>query len=177
MSAYCGAEHPDSSATCRKAPGDHEYHAGGSAVWRNESFAGMTYEDLRTHRPSKKTRRTRMSALIGPTPTASVPPLAQRAARDEGIVQALTASSVAQWRAAATAALKDLAASGQEFTADHLVERVGLPHESESNANNALGGIFSVASKAGLIERMPHQVQSQRNHARWIAVWRGTSSH
>lgn len=99
-----------------------------------------------------------------------------RRLKDEGTTTAL--HNAGDWSPAATRALRDLAATGEGFTADDVVARVGLPRGTAQNANNALGGLFAGASRAGLIVRTGDMVESRRRegHARRITVWRGATS-
>lgn len=93
-------------------------------------------------------------------------------ARDSGMGKAVTATP--RWASQARTEILRLAASGAEFTADDVVAAVGLPNESDVNANNAMGGVFAGASRAKAIERTGAMVSSAREygHARLIPVWR-----
>lgn len=82
------------------------------------------------------------------------------------------------WSAQAAAALRGLAEKGAPFTADDLVNIVGLPGPSEANRNNAVGAAFNAAAEAGLIRRTGDTTTSKRPeaHSRRIAVWCGLQS-
>jgi hypothetical protein len=102
-------------------------------------------------------------------------PAAGQQLRADGEQRALTAAST--WRDRALASLRALAASGDPFTSEHVVERVGLPTKTvTSNANNAVGALISMASKRGLIEPTGRLVPSQRpsSHGATLREWRGT---
>lgn len=113
-------------------------------------------------------------------PTAEDPALAARL-RDDGMDRALSGTAAMDWSVEAGNALAGLAADGREFTADDLIALVGLPKDSDPNANNAVGALFSGARARGLIEVVmvdaitPKTVKSKRalGHARRVSVWRG----
>jgi hypothetical protein len=89
------------------------------------------------------------------------------AVRDVGVQAALNFDS--EWRDAAQEALAELAASGLEFTADDLRDRVGEPMSP-----NALGAAIRAASAADLIRHVGYR-RSRRisRHAGVIGVWKG----
>lgn len=64
---------------------------------------------------------------------------------------------------------------GRMFTADDLIRALGLPHPDETgpNRNNAVGSVFSIASRKGWIRRYGTSYPSQRksSHGRDISVW------
>jgi threonine dehydrogenase-like Zn-dependent dehydrogenase len=66
--------------------------------------------------------------------------------------------------------------TGRRFTADDVIDVVGLPGESEQNANNAVGALFSAASRAGVIHRVGVAHTSRHlGNGRALAVWQGGS--
>lgn len=138
----------------------HEFRPDAAGDCREECH--LPRENLRAHYPS-------------PPAGEAVSLPAGRDARDAGMEQALNAGTVEEWRPTAQAVLRNLARSGNDFTADDLVAAAGLPNASEPNSNNALGGLFAGASRVGLIERTGVMVESRRvvGHARRIPVWRG----
>ena len=76
------------------------------------------------------------------------------------------------WREAALAEIENMAASGIEFTADDIRERVGEP-----DIANRWGGVFLAARRAGLIETVAVKPSSTPSrHAGMVRVWRGTTS-
>lgn len=124
-----------------------------------------------------------MSAWDTPDTTTSVPTpslfdedgrvsslAAGRADRDAGM--ALAESNAApEWRDRALAYLDELAAAGRPFTADDLVERVGLP---ETGSPNAVGALFGGAARRGLILRAGDTQATRRaRHAGRVSVWVG----
>jgi hypothetical protein len=96
------------------------------------------------------------------------------ALKQEGMTRALDAA--AQWRARAWLAMHELAADGEPFTSEDLVELVGLPRRVEgANTNNAVGAIFSAASRRRLIERVGiRNARRPALHAAALTVWKGT---
>lgn len=96
---------------------------------------------------------------------------AARRRRDRGMEIAYYASDIA-WSKAAEQAIRDLAASGDEFTAEDVRAIVGAPFGS----HNAMGSRFGHAAKTGVIRRIGSR-QSTRPEAagRWLAVWRGAT--
>ena len=94
--------------------------------------------------------------------------------RDEGTADAV-APAWALWREAAEAHLEVLASSGVEFTADVLVDEVGMPPVSGSP--NAIGGLFIAAARAGLIRRVGFTTSRRRSrHAGIQRIWMGAAS-
>ena len=69
-------------------------------------------------------------------------------------------------------ALKWLSEALGDFSADDLVEDIGLPNKVATNRNNAVGAVFSSARKSGLIRRVGW-TQSRRpeSHGRVVAIW------
>jgi hypothetical protein len=84
---------------------------------------------------------------------------------------------VITWRERALKALHELADSGEPFTSDDLVERVGPPdadHEPNSR-NSAIGAMFRNASCEGWIVSDGRVVRSRSPYRRHGAqrVWTG----
>lgn len=81
------------------------------------------------------------------------------------------------WRERAWAALADLAATNDGFTADDLLDRVGPPDDSHSpnGSNSAIGSLFRQAAAARLIESDGRVVQSRQPHRKGgaVRVWHG----
>lgn len=69
-------------------------------------------------------------------------------------------------------ALKWLSGAYGDFSADDLIESIGLPHDVAMNKNNAVGAAFTAARRIGLIRRVGW-TQSRRpeGHGRVIALW------
>jgi hypothetical protein len=59
-----------------------------------------------------------------------------------------------------------------DFSADDLVEAIGLPNAVATNRNNAVGAAFTSARRLGLIRRVGW-IQSRRaeSHGRVVALW------
>ena len=69
-------------------------------------------------------------------------------------------------------ALKWLSGAFGDFSADDLIEDIGLPNAVATNGNNAVGAAFTSARRLGLIRRVGW-IQSRRaeSHGRVIALW------
>ena len=69
-------------------------------------------------------------------------------------------------------ALKWLSGAFGDFSADDLIEDIGLPNAVATNRNNAVGAAFTSARRLGLIRRVGW-IQSRRaeSHGRAIALW------
>lgn len=92
---------------------------------------------------------------------------AGREARDAG--SALALDAVDRWRVVADEALDALIREGEPFTSDDVADRAGDPPESH---RNAMGGLFSAASKQNRIEAAGYtQATRPSAHARVIRVW------
>lgn len=92
---------------------------------------------------------------------------------EKRVGQAKSASAHAEWLDKAKAVALDLASRG-EFTADDIVQAVGLPTgRSEANANNAVGTLFSHLARGKHIEWTGRLAQCTRteNHASDLRVW------
>jgi hypothetical protein len=81
------------------------------------------------------------------------------------------------WRQRAWTVLLDLAASGDEFTADDVLDRAGHPddrHEA-NGANSAIGSLFRRAHKERLIMPTGRVVRSRQPKRKggMIQVWVG----
>jgi hypothetical protein len=99
-------------------------------------------------------------------------PAAHRA-RAAGQERAAAAEGAWSWGMRAHDVIAELARSGAEFTVDDLTSRIGLP-SAGTNANNAVGAVFSSAAKRGEIVRVGYR-PSRRvvGHGRVVAIWTG----
>ena len=83
------------------------------------------------------------------------------------------------WRARALAAGIMLADTGQPFTSDDIIDRVGPPDpdHTANGANNTVGSIFRQLANDGVIETDGRVVRSRQPHRKGgaIRVWRGTT--
>lgn len=81
------------------------------------------------------------------------------------------------WFDRATTALIALAASGDPFTSDDLIDVVGVPDaDHQPNArNNQVGAVFREAARQGIIRSEGRVVQSRQPHRKGgaVRVWRG----
>jgi hypothetical protein len=98
---------------------------------------------------------------------------AAESAKAEGIQTALRGDE--DWRARADQQINLFVEHGVEFSADDLVEAIGLPNDCDQNANNIVGSVFNTAARRKIIEGTGVRVKSRRveGHARRIDVWRG----
>lgn len=98
---------------------------------------------------------------------ASAPADAKRHAIQQADVHADT-----QWREAAYAALRDVASTGQDFTADDVWEAL-KGTDATTHEPSALGPVFLRAARARLIVKTGRRVlsRSSRRH-RDLTVWR-----
>jgi hypothetical protein len=75
--------------------------------------------------------------------------------------------------------LRTLAESGENFTADDLLERVGHPDDAHgaNGRNNAVGSLFRSARAEGLIESTGTIVKSRQPERKggMVQVWRGAA--
>ena len=84
---------------------------------------------------------------------------------------------MAGWHSRAWTALHELAATGDPFTADDLIDRVGPPDQSHraNSRNSSIGGLFSQAASDGWIVSDGRVVRSRQPHRKGgaVRVWRG----
>lgn len=95
-------------------------------------------------------------------------------ARDIAMANALRAARVAEWKVGAKRWILQILDEGELFTADDLVEAVGLVDPSEGNGNNVVGAFIAAQARRGRIEwtgtfRKSERVQGHGNLQR---VWR-----
>lgn len=94
---------------------------------------------------------------------------AARRRRDRGHELARFATDVA-WTVAADRAIRELAATGEPFTAEELRARVGPPVGS----HNSMGPVFMRAARAGIIVGAAYRQATREAAAgRMLKVWRG----
>lgn len=95
-----------------------------------------------------------------------------RARRDDGMAKAGTGTPgvlSSDWRDKAAEAMAELAATGEEFSADDLVEKVGPPPHP-----NMLGPTFGNAARADLINAVGFRQATRASaHARVQRTWKG----
>lgn len=89
----------------------------------------------------------------------------------QGMQMALFAKP--EWAEQAKTAIRDLASTGHEFTADDVIRSIGLPSHG-INANNAVGAAVSAAARRKEIVRVGFTTASRASsHGRVLSVWRG----
>ena len=93
-----------------------------------------------------------------------------RQRRDEG-TRAASLNTWGPWRRRAEAELERLARSGREFTSDDLVDAVGLPVASSTNA---VGALFRAAARRRLIVTTGATTSRRASRAGGLVrTWRG----
>lgn len=99
-------------------------------------------------------------------------------AKEEGIAKALQPDAIQQWKQDFTNCVTAMADAGLRFTSEDVIEKIGLPHEAKTNANNSVGAMMNALAKKGVIRKTTERRLSQRptSHARELAVWAGPSS-
>ena len=82
------------------------------------------------------------------------------------------------WKVRAEYVIQQLAAAGNPFTADDVIERVGLPTRYQGmNANNAVGAVMSAAARRKQIVRVGFTTANRSSsHARVLGVWQGRAA-
>ncbi len=72
-------------------------------------------------------------------------------------------------------AVRELAKTGEPFTADAVTALIGFPRTGhKTNRNNAVGAMMSACARKGLIR--PHSMKRakrSRSHARLLRAWVG----
>lgn len=91
-----------------------------------------------------------------------------------GIARA-NATVAPEWKDLADGVIRELAASGVEFTSEAVTAKVGQPTDSDGRAKpNAVGARFSAAANRGLIIRVGFtKAQRPNQHAAMLSLWRG----
>lgn len=81
------------------------------------------------------------------------------------------------WRTRAWTVLHDLAETGEPFTSDDLLERVGPPDDSHepNGRNSAIGSMFRRAAAEGWIITEGRVVPSRASHRKGgaVRIWVG----
>lgn len=84
------------------------------------------------------------------------------------------------WRTDAYRALRELAARGEPFTSDDLLERVGAPDDQHTpnGRNSSIGSLFRQAAAEGWIESDGRVVKSRAPHRKSgaVRVWQGRAA-
>lgn len=99
---------------------------------------------------------------------------AGRVGKESGMARAL--SNQRAWMDHAYGCLIILAASGAPFTSEDVTGMAGLPiGATRQHANNAVGALFNLAAREGVIQKTGRHVQSRvrTSHATEINEWRG----
>lgn len=124
----------------------------------------------------RKTAHRQVETVTTTTPIRSGPSVVTSTGdhrRDRGM--GLAEGAVApEWSEKANREVETLAGLGVPFTADDLIEAVGMPEGHP----NAVGPVFAAASRRGLIEQVGWRKAAGRasQQSRRLAVWRGRSN-
>ena len=90
--------------------------------------------------------------------------------RDRGIAL-VDAAEPAPWKDRADAAIRELASSGAEFSAEDVRAIAGNPDRP-----NAMGARFNAAVKSGILVYVRHSPSNRAQlHRCKVAVWRGVT--
>lgn len=95
--------------------------------------------------------------------------------KETGMAEAL-GGALESWKAAFRAEVARLATTGQPFTSETVVARVGLPAGVIAlSANNAVGAMVNAAARTGVIRKTGRRVHSTRpsSHAAELTEWIG----
>ena len=93
--------------------------------------------------------------------------------KEDGQLRAAEAVDPGWWSAASTQ-VHFLAASGEPFTVEDVIAKVGLPNAIEINANNSVGALISRLARKGVIEGIGYTKASRaESHSRAIRLWKG----
>ena len=91
--------------------------------------------------------------------------------KQDGMQLALFAKP--EWALMAKATIIELASTGQPFTADDVIEAIGLPSYGV-NANNAVGAAVSAFARKREIVRVGFvQAKRAQSNGRIISLWQG----
>lgn len=83
-----------------------------------------------------------------------------------------------EWAERAKTTIQQLASTGENFTADDIIQRVGLPTRYLGmNANNAVGAAVSASARRKEIKRVGFTTANRASsHGRVLSIWRGTGT-
>lgn len=81
-----------------------------------------------------------------------------------------------EWAEQAKQTIQQLASSGKPFTADDVIQRIGLPTRyAGMNANNAVGAAVSASARRKEITRIGFkQANRASSHGRVLSIWQGS---
>lgn len=99
-----------------------------------------------------------------------------QALKDQGMERALSPETIEEWKEQFRSATVTLAKSGNGFTSEDVLDRVGLPSGTiKSNANNAVGAMMNGLARRGVICKTTERRPSRRpsSHAAELVVWKG----
>lgn len=98
--------------------------------------------------------------------------------KERGMEQARRAFDVQEWKERFTSTVIKMAATGRSFTSDDVLLFVGLPRESKTNANNAVGAMMNALARRGVIRKTKERRSAIRacSHGRELAVWVNAST-
>lgn len=143
---------------------------------RHVNTPGPYCAPLRCYCPGRVTIPRGPRTTVDGHPVLLNDPLEGERRKAVGMHRALDAREA--WRQRARAAVLALAALGEPFTSEDVVDRVGLPAGGVgTNANNAVGALMSSAARANVIEPTGRHVRCRHAHsnARELKEWRGVT--
>jgi DNA-directed RNA polymerase subunit RPC12/RpoP len=117
-------------------------------------------------------KRKRVFRRVATEPAGELDAGEGRTRAERGMARAAASEGRASdWNLAADSVIRELAASGSEFTSEDVTARVGLPLRSPG----AVGARMNAASKKGWIAWTGRMSQAERpnQHAAVLKVWKG----
>lgn len=98
--------------------------------------------------------------------------------KERGMERAREVFDVQEWKARFIETVTRMAATGRSFTSDDVLLFVGLPRESKTNANNAVGAMMNGLARRGVIRKTTERRPAIRacSHGRELAVWVNAAS-
>lgn len=98
--------------------------------------------------------------------------------KDNGMTLALAADDITEWKRRFDDAARYLASTGAPFTSEDVTSITGLPRNTGTNANNAVGAMMNALARKGVIRKTGERKPSRRpsSHGAELTAWRGTSS-
>jgi hypothetical protein len=83
--------------------------------------------------------------------------------KEDGMALALSPEEINEWKRRFRRAVTLLAAEGNTFTSEDVIELVGLPRENvKKDRNNAVGAMMNGMAKRGVIRKTGRHVLSKR---------------
>jgi hypothetical protein len=136
-----------------------------------QSAASPAGRGTRNRQQTANTNQPQSTSLFDLVDGTGPDPDEGRRRRDDA-VRAVSLNTHPAWKLAAERVVRELAATGREFTAETVRERTGHPLASHPNA---LGALLGAAARRGEIVAVGFvQATRPEAHARILRVWKGT---